>query len=80
MPERDELHKEGLPPRERNADVPQQTNRPIIWMAGVIVVCAIVALALFGTTRMTDTTASNPGASSETTTGSAPAQPPKGGQ
>lgn len=79
MFEKNGLRKEGLPPRDRNADVPEHANSPIIWMAGAIVACAVVALVLFGTTRPNDTTASNPKLDTApgTTTGSAPASPSK---
>ena len=36
--------KEGLPPRERNADVPEHAGTSKIWMGGIIDVCALVAL------------------------------------
>jgi hypothetical protein len=72
------LDKQGLPPRERNADVPEHANSSTLWM-GVIAIFAVVALLTFGTSDVNDTTASNlalniqPG----TTTGTAPAAPLK---
>jgi hypothetical protein len=67
------LEKHGLPPRERNADVPQSTDGAFSWLAGVIVLCTVLGLVLFGTTRMNDSTASNPNLNGESgmTTGTA---------
>lgn len=82
MLESDEVNKHGLPPRDRNADMPEHVSSPILWMGGVIIVFAVLGLVLFGTTRMNDTTASNANQNAEqgTTTGSAPAAPPKNPQ
>ncbi|MDQ8729502.1 hypothetical protein [Bradyrhizobium sp. LHD-71] len=83
MREKDETHKNGLPPRERNADVTERGSNPIAWTAGLIIACAIAALALFGTTRTNDTTtASDPTLNTApgTTTGSVPAPPSKGAE
>jgi hypothetical protein len=55
-----ELSKQGLPPRDRNADVPEhanQANRSTIWMGGIIAVCAVLALLMFGSGN--NNTASN---------------------
>ena len=72
------LDKNGLPPRERNADVPEHASNSTIWM-GVIAVSAVVALLTFGSSHVNDTTASNPGLNTQpgTTTGAAPAAPSK---
>ena len=40
--------KEGLPPRDHNADVPVHANGRTIWLTGVIAACAIVALLMLG--------------------------------
>lgn len=36
--------RKGLPPRDRNADMPEQANNGTIWMGGIIALCALVAL------------------------------------
>jgi hypothetical protein len=71
-----ELAKEGLPPRDRTAHVPEHANSGTIWMCGAIAVLAVLALVMFGGTR----TASNPNVNTEQalTTGAAPASSPKG--
>lgn len=81
MPESEGL-KPGLPPRDRNAAVPEHAGRTRLWIGGVIALFALLGLALFGTTRMNDTTASNSNLDAEpgTTTGAAPASSPKGQQ
>jgi hypothetical protein len=73
--------KDGLPPRNRNADVPEHANRGTIWMGGVIAVCTVVALIMFGSSGNNSNTASNstntgPGV----TTGAAPTTPSKDGR
>jgi hypothetical protein len=56
----DNLDKQGLPLRERNADMPEHTSNDALWM-GIIAVLAMVALLTFGTSHVNDTTASNGG-------------------
>ena len=70
------LDMQGLPPRERNADVPEHASSSTLWM-GVITIFAVVALLTFGTSHLNDTTASNPGLNTEpgTTTGAASSAP-----
>jgi hypothetical protein len=72
------VEKQGLPPRERNADVPEHASNSTIWM-GVIAVFAVVALLTFGTSHVNDTVASNPVPNTQPgmTTGAAPAAPSK---
>jgi hypothetical protein len=70
--------KEGLPPRDRNAEVPEHAGASKIWMGGIIAVCAVLALIMFGRSGDNGNTASTsfntePGV----TTGSAPATPSK---
>jgi hypothetical protein len=73
--------KEGLPPRDRNADVPEHANSGTIWMGGVIAVCAVVALIIFGSSGNNSNTASNsPNTGVGVTTGAAPATPAKDGR
>jgi hypothetical protein len=69
--------KPGLPPRDRNAVVPEHAGHARLWIGGVIVLFALLGLVLFGTTRMNDSTASDPNLNAEggTTTGAAPASP-----
>lgn len=69
------VEKHELPPRERNADVPEHASGSTVWM-GVIAVLAVAALLTFGTSRVNDTTASNGGLNSQpgTTTGAAPSK------
>jgi hypothetical protein len=73
-----ELPKEGLPPRDRNAKVPEHANSSAVWMGGVIAVFAVLALVLFGNTRTNDI-ASSPNLNTEQgmTTGAAPASSSK---
>jgi hypothetical protein len=73
--------KEGLPPRDRNADVPEHANTGTIWVGGVIAVCAVVALVMFGGSGNNSNTASNsPNTGPGMTTGAAPATPSKDGR
>jgi hypothetical protein len=76
MHERDELRREGLPPRGHSADVPEHASSRPVWIGGAIALMAVLGLVLFGTTRMNDTTASNPNLNAEqgVTTGAAPAR------
>ena len=69
------VEKHGLPPRERNADVPEHASGSAVWM-GVITVLAVAALLTFGTSHVNDTTASSPGRNTQpgTTTGAAPSK------
>jgi hypothetical protein len=70
-----ELPKEGLPPRDRNADVPQHANSGSIWMGGIIAVCAVVALLMFGGSGNNNTASNSLNTEPGTTTGAAPATP-----
>ena len=74
------LEKEGLPPRDRNADVPEHTNNVIAWMAGAIIVCSLIAIVLFGTMRMETPSGAKLNTAPGMTTGSAPASPSKPAQ
>jgi hypothetical protein len=71
--------KQGLPPRERNADVPEHATGTAVWVGGAIAVFAVLGLVLFGTSRTNDTTASKLNLNTEQgmTTGAAPASPQK---
>jgi hypothetical protein len=77
--ETEDLHKQGPPPRDRNAEVPEHATSTTAWVAGAIAVFAVLGLVLFGTTRTNDTTASGPNINTEQgmTTGTAPASPQK---
>jgi hypothetical protein len=77
MHERDKLPKQGLPPRDRNADVPEHANNAAMWIGAVVAIFALLGLVLFATTRMNDTTAINPNLATEGTMGAAPAPPAK---
>jgi hypothetical protein len=76
-----ELPKGGLPPRDRNADVPEHAsnaNRRAVCMGGIVAICVVIALIMFGDGSGYNNTASNslntePG----TTTGAAPAASPQ---
>jgi hypothetical protein len=74
-----ELPKEGLPPRDRNADVPEHANNAnsgAIWMGGIVAICAVIALIMFagsGNNTASNSLNTEPG----TTTGAAPAMPPQ---
>jgi hypothetical protein len=72
--------KEGLPPRDRNADAPEHANSSTVWMAGAVAVFAVLALLAFGGPSWNTTTASNPDLNTApgVTTGAAPASTPKG--
>jgi hypothetical protein len=71
--------KEGLPPRERSAHVPEHANSGTVWMGGVIAVCAVVALILFGGGN-SNMASNSPNTEPGMTTGSAPATPSKDGR
>ena len=75
-----DLPKEGLPPRDRNVDVPEHANSSTVWMGGVIAVFSVLALVMFGNTGSNTTSASNPNLNIEPgmTTGAGPALSPKG--
>jgi hypothetical protein len=77
MHERDKLPKQGLPPRERNADVPEHADNAAMWIGAAVALFALLGLVLFATTRMNDSTALNPNLATEGTTGTAPAPPVK---
>jgi hypothetical protein len=69
---RDHL-KEGLPPREHNAEVPVHADGSTIWLSGIITACAIVALLVFGNSGHYGNSASNaPNTEPGVTTGAAP--------
>lgn len=74
--------KEGLPPRDRNADVPEHANGSTVWIGGAIAVAAVLALVMLGSTGSDNRSASTPNLNSQpgTTTGAAPSTPPKGTQ
>ena len=72
--------KDGLPPRERSADVPDPANSGTVWMGGVIAVCAVVALIMFGSSGNNNTASNSPNAEPGMTTGAAPATPPRDGR
>ena len=69
--------KEGLPPRERNADVPEHAgaDAPIVWIGGAIAIAAVLALVTFGGTG-----SSNLNTEPGMTTGAAPSAAQKGTQ
>ena len=71
-----ELAKEGLPPRDRSAHLPEHANSGTVWIGVAIAVFAVLALVMFGGTR----TASNPNLNTEQgmTTGAAPTSASKG--
>jgi hypothetical protein len=69
---RDHL-KEGLPPREHNAEVPAHTNGSTIWLSGIIAACAIVALLMFGNSGRYSSVSNSPNTEPGVTTGAAPA-------
>jgi hypothetical protein len=72
-------NKQGLPPRDRNADVPEHATSTTTWVMGAIAVFAVLGLVLFGTSRTNDITASNPNLNTEQgmTTGATPSSPQK---
>jgi hypothetical protein len=72
--------KEGLPPRERNALVPEHANSGTVWMGGVIAVCAVIALIMFGSSGNNSTASKAPNTEPGMTTGAAPATPSKDGR
>jgi hypothetical protein len=69
------LHKQGLPPRDHSAELPERATSPTTWAMGAITVFAVICLVLFGTSRSGDITASSP--NQGVTTGAAPASPQK---
>ena len=75
-----ELPKGGLPPRDRNADVPEHAssaNSGAVWMAGIVAVCAVIALIMFGGSGNNKTASNSLNTEPGTTTGAAPAAPPQ---
>ncbi len=70
------LHKQGLPPRDHNAELPERATSATTWAMGAIAVFAVLGLVLFGTSRSGDITASSPNHQGMTT-GAAPASPQK---
>jgi hypothetical protein len=67
--------KEGLPPRDRNADVPEHANSGTVWMGGIIAVSAVVALLMFGGSGSHNTASNSLNTAPGVTTGVAPAAP-----
>ena len=65
---------------ERNADVQEHANSGTTWMGGVIAVCALVALIMFGSSGNNNTASNLPSAEPGMTTGAAPATPSKDGR
>jgi hypothetical protein len=75
-----DLSKEGLPPRDRNADVPEHAdhgNRGAVWMGGIIAVCVVIALIIFGGSGTNNTASNSLNTEPGTTTGAAPTTPPQ---
>ena len=72
-------HRQGLPPRDHNADVPEHATSTTTWVIGAATVLAVLGLVVFGTSRSNDITASSPNLNTEQgmTTAAAPASPPK---
>jgi hypothetical protein len=73
----DELPKGGLPPRDRNADVPEHAQSGAIWMGGIIAVCAVVVLLMLGGSGDNNTASNSLNTGPGMTTGATPATPPK---
>ena len=67
--------RKGLPPRDRNADMPEQANNGTIWMGGIIALCALVALIMFGGSGHQNTASSSLNSERGMTTGAAPTRP-----
>lgn len=67
--------KEGLPPRDRNADVPEHSNSGAVWVGAVVALCAVLALLMFAGAGSHDTASNAPRAAQGVTTGQAPARP-----
>jgi hypothetical protein len=75
-----ELSREGLPPRDRNADVPEHAGNAssgAVWMGGIVAVCAVIALIMFGGSGYNNTASHSLNTQPGTTTGAAPATPPQ---
>jgi hypothetical protein len=70
-----DLNKEGLPPRDRNADVPEHASSSGVLMGGIIAVGAVVALLMFGGSGNQHTASNSLNTEPGTTTGAAPAAP-----
>ena len=65
---RDHL-KEGLPPREHNADAPVHANGSTVWLSGIIAACAVVALLMFGNSGSYNSASNEPNTEPGVTTG-----------
>ena len=63
--------KEGLPPREHNADGPVHHNSSTIWLSGVIAACALVSLLMFGNSSRYNSASNAPNTAPGVTTGTA---------
>ena len=63
--------KDGLPPRDHNADVPVHANNSTIWLSGIIAACAIVALLMFGNSGRYNSASNAPNTAPGVTTGTA---------
>lgn len=74
-PHRETDLKEGLPPRDRNADIPEHANSGTVWMGGIIAVSAVVALLMFGGSGSRNTASNSLNTAPGVTTGAAPAVP-----
>ena len=70
-----DLKKECLPPRDRNADVPEHANSSSVVMGGIIAVGAVVALLMFGGSGNQHTASNSLNTEPGMTTGAAPAAP-----
>jgi hypothetical protein len=75
-----ELPKGGLPPRDHNADVPEhasKANSGAVWMGGIVAICAVIALIMFGGSGNNNTASNSLNTEPGTTTGAAPAALPQ---
>ena len=72
-PRETNLNKEGLPPRDRNADVPEHANSRGVLLGGIIAVGAVVALLMFGGSGRQHSASNSLNTEPGTTTGAAPA-------
>jgi hypothetical protein len=69
--------KQGLPPRDHDAHVPEHANSSTVWMGGIIAVCAVLALVMFGGSGNRNSASNSPNTEPGVTTGAAPATPSK---
>jgi hypothetical protein len=70
-----DLKKEGLPPRDRSADVSEHANSSGVLLGGIIAVGAVVALLMFGGSGNQHSASNSLNTEPGTTTGAAPAAP-----